>query len=46
MTTEHMKDAAARSERLCINENTGVLPGLGFLTIAIGSHGAASPPTR
>jgi hypothetical protein len=23
-----------------------VLPGLGFLTIAIGSHGAASPPTR
>jgi hypothetical protein len=29
-----------------MKENVGVLPGLGFLTIAIGSHGAASPPTR
>lgn len=43
MTTEHNNDAS--SGRLGFENNSGPMPGLGFLT-TIDSHGAVSPPTR
>lgn len=46
MTTEHNKTDNEVLPGWLGFDNSISMPGLGFLTIAIGSHGAASPPTR